>query len=221
MFPLKDENPTKRRPILTYSLIAVNVGIFLATLLSGTFDEYIWAYGMRPAEILHGISLHTMITSMFLHGGIFHILFNMWYLWIFGDNVEDRLGGKGFLIFYLAAGIAGDLVYALSDPSSMIPTIGASGAISGLLGAYVVFYPWANVYTAVVFFYFLRIVAVPALVVIGAWFALQLLSSSVTWLSGVSTGTAYWAHIGGFLFGLFAAMIIKKFGKAKPRENFP
>jgi membrane associated rhomboid family serine protease len=146
---------------------------------------------------------------MFLHGGFLHILFNMWYLWIFGDNVEDRMGKGWFIVFYLAAGVAGDLAHALSDPTSAVPTIGASGAISGVLGAYVVFYPWANVYTAVVFFYFLRVVAIPALLVIGAWFALQFLSGSITWLSGVSTGTAYWAHIGGFIFGFVVAVLMK------------
>lgn len=212
MFPIKDENPTRRRPILTYALIAANVAIFVLTVTSGSFDEYIDKFGMRPAEILGGTNLHTMLTSMFLHGGILHIVFNMWYLWIFGDNVEDRMGRRKFIAFYLAAGIAGGISHALSDPGSTIPTIGASGAISGILGAYVVFYPWADVYTAVIFFYFLRIVAIPALIVIGAWFALQLLSGTVTWLSGISTGTAYWAHIGGFVFGLFVAAIMKKAG---------
>jgi len=209
MFPLKDENPTRRRPFLTYGLIAANVAIFVWSIASGNFETSIDEFGMRPVEMLNGVKLYTVLTSMFLHGGFFHILFNMWYLWIFGDNVEDRMGKGWFIIFYLAAGVAGDLAHALSDPTSAVPTIGASGAISGVLGAYVVFYPWANVYTAVVFFYFLRVVAVPALLVIGAWFALQFLSGSITWLSGVSTGTAYWAHIGGFLFRFVVAVLMK------------
>ncbi|MEM2874835.1 MAG: rhomboid family intramembrane serine protease [Candidatus Hadarchaeales archaeon] len=215
MFPIKDENPARSRPILTYALIAANVGIFLLMIASGSFDEYIYKFGMRPAEILKGINLHTVLTSIFLHGGILHIVFNMWYLWIFGDNVEDRMGRGKFIAFYLAAGVAGGISHALSDPSSSIPTIGASGAISGVLGAYVVFYPWANVYTAVVFLYLLRIVAIPALIVIGAWFALQLLSGSITWLSGISTGTAYWAHIGGFIFGLVVALIMRELKRGR------
>ncbi len=202
MFPLKDENPTRRRPILTYALIIVNVAIFVGTLATGTFERSIDEFGMRPAEVLAGRQLHTLFISMFLHGGILHILFNMWYLWIFGDNIEDILGRGKFILFYLSTGLVASLVHAFSDPGSMIPTIGASGAIAGVLGAYILLYPWARVHTAVIFFIIVHLVMVPAVVIIGLWFVLQVLSASVLWAAGATAGVAYWAHIGGFLAGM-------------------
>jgi membrane associated rhomboid family serine protease len=217
MFPLKDENPTKRVPIVTYALIAINTAIFIGTLLTNRFDQTIVEFGMRPDEILAGQHLHTLITSMFLHGGVLHILFNMWYLWIFGDNVEDALGRKKFILFYLTAGLAASFVHILSDPTSHVLTIGASGAISGVLGAYVVLYPWADVQTLVVFIFLIRLVAIPALLMIGFWFVLQLLSASVTWLSGASSGVAYWAHIGGFIAGII--LILPVWVKLRRRKR--
>ena len=204
MFPLRDENPTERRPILTYALIAVNSAIFVGTLLAGAgvFDQTIVEFGMRPAEVLAGERLHTLFTSMFLHGGVLHIVFNMWYLWIFGDNIEDVLGRGKFLLFYFGAGVVASLAHALSVPGSDTPTIGASGAISGLLGAYFVLYPRARVHTLLFAFWIIHLVAIPAAAMIGFWFVLQVLSASVTWMTGVSTGVAYWAHIGGFLAGV-------------------
>ena len=205
MFPLRDENPTRRRPILTYALIAMNSAIFVGTLLSGAFDQTIEEYGMKPVEVLRGQQLHTLFTSMFLHGGILHILFNMWYLWIFGDNIEDILGRGKFLLFYFGAGLAASFAHAFSvsgTPSATIPTIGASGAISGVLGAYVLLYPRARVHTALIVFYIIHLIMVPAAVIIGFWFVLQVLSASVTWMTGISSGVAYWAHIGGFLAGM-------------------
>jgi len=202
MFPLKDENKTRRRPIVTYALIIINTAVFVGTLLIGNFDQTILQFGMKSKEVLAGQQLHTLFTSMFLHGGVFHILFNMWYLWIFGDNIEDLLGRGKFILFYLGAGLVAGFVQAFSDPSSTVPTIGASGAIAGVLGAYMVLYPWARVHTAVVFFYFIRLITIPALAMIGFWFVLQALSASVTWMTGVSGGVAYWAHIGGFIAGI-------------------
>ena len=216
MFPLKDENPTVRRPILTYALIIVNIGVFVGTLLAG-FDESIHEYGMKPADVFAGQNLHTLFTSMFMHGGILHILFNMWYLWIFGDNIEDALGRGKFILFYLGAGMVASFAHALSDPGSTIPTIGASGAISGVLGAYMLLYPWAKVHTAVIFFYIIHLVMVPAAVMIGFWFVLQVISASVTWMTGVSSGIAYWAHIGGFLAGVL--LILPVWLKLKKRRR--
>jgi membrane associated rhomboid family serine protease len=139
---------------------------------------------------------------MFMHGGILHILFNMWYLWIFADNVEDVLGRGKFLLFYFGTGLVAGFAHAFTNPDSMTPTIGASGAVSGVLAAYMLLYPWARVYAAVTMFYFIHLITIPAIAMIGFWFILQVFSASVVWLSGVSTGIAYLAHIGGFLAGL-------------------
>mgnify|MGYP000094194603 CR=1 FL=1 len=201
MFPLKDENPTGSRPIITWALIAVNLGIFLGTWLSGKLDEVVATYGMKPSEVLAGRELHTLFTSMFLHGGILHVVGNIWYLWIFGDNIEDALGKTRFIGFYLASGLVASFVHAAVNAESSIPTIGASGAIAGVLGAYIVLYPWANVRTAIFIFYFIHLVTIPAIALIGFWFVLQLISASITWVVGVSTGIAYLAHIGGFIAG--------------------
>ncbi len=201
MFPIKDETPRSRFPILTVSIIVINSALFVGTLVTGNFERAINDFGMRPAEVLAGRRLETLITSMFLHGGILHIFGNMLYLYIFGDNIEDLLGRAKFLLFYLFAGVAASLIHALSEPSSMITTIGASGAISGVLGAYAVLYPRARVHTAVVFYFFIRVIMIPAVLFLGFWFILQLLSASVTWISGASAGVAYWAHIGGFVVG--------------------
>lgn len=202
MFPLKDENPTRTKPVLTLILIALNVSIFIYSYFSGLFDQIVNSYGMRPAEVLSGKQLHTLFTSMFLHGGFLHLIGNMWYLWIFGDNIEDICGRRRFLLFYLASGLVASLVHALSDPSSTIPTIGASGAISGVLGAYIVLYPRARVYTFIGFF----LAMVPAVFVLGFWFILQVLYLAI----GQVTGVAYWVHIGGFIAGVLLIWPLKK-----------
>ena len=213
MFPLKDENPTRRRPVLTYALITTNVAIFVGTLVIGTLDQVNLEFGMKPKEVLAGQNLHTLFTSMFLHGGIPHVLFNMWYLWIFGDNIEDVLGRRKFILFYLGAGLVASFAHAFSDPTSTIPTIGASGAIAGVLGAYILLYPWAKVYTIVFFI----LVMIPASVLIGFWFVLQVFSASVLWAAGATTGVAYWAHIGGFLAGML--LILPVWMKLRKRRR--
>ncbi len=172
---------------------------------------------MKPKEVFAGQNLHTLFTSMFLHGGVLHILFNMWYLWIFGDNIEDVLGRGKFILFYLGAGLAASFVHAFSDPGSMIPTIGASGAIAGVLGAYALLYPWARVHTAVIFFYIIHLVMIPAVVIIGFWFVLQVISASVLWAAGATAGVAYWAHIGGFLAGML--LILPVWVKLRKRRR--
>jgi len=217
MFPLKDENPIRRRPVLTYTLITMNVAIFVGTLITGTLDQVNLEFGMKPKEVLAGQNLHTLFTSMFLHGGIPHILFNMWYLWIFGDNIEDVLGRDKFILFYLGAGLAASFVHAFSDPGSTIPTIGASGAIAGVLGAYMLLYPWARVYTIVFFI----LAMIPAAVLIGFWFVLQVISASVLWAAGATTGVAYWAHIGGFLAGMLLILPVwMKLRKRRRRARY-
>jgi len=217
MFPLKDENPIRRRPVLTYTLITMNVAIFVGTLITGTLDQVNLEFGMKPKEVLAGQNLHTLFTSMFLHGGIPHILFNMWYLWIFGDNIEDVLGRRKFILFYLGAGLAASFAHAFSDPTSTIPTIGASGAIAGVLGAYMLLYPWARVYTIVFFI----LAMIPAAVLIGFWFVLQVISASVLWVAGTTTGVAYWAHIGGFLAGMLLILPVwMKLRKRRRRARY-
>lgn len=217
MFPLKDENPIRRRPVLTYALIIINFAVFLGTLFAGIFEQSIEEFGMRPAEVLAGKQLHTLFTSMFLHGGVLHVLFNMWYLWIFGDNIEDVLVRGKFILFYLGVGLAASFAHAFSDPTSTIPTIGASGAIAGVLGAYMLLYPWARVYTIVFFI----LAMIPAAVLIGFWFVLQVISASVLWVAGATAGVAYWAHIGGFIAGmLFILPVWMKLKKRKRRARY-
>lgn len=217
MFPLKDDNPRSSFPIVTVLLLLANVAIFACTLLNGTFEEIINFYGMRPVEVLAGKRLETIITSMFLHGGILHIAGNMLFLFIFGDNVEDVFGHGKFMLFYLGTGVAASLIQAITDPGSSIPTIGASGAISGVLGAYIMLYPGARVLTAVGIYFFWRIVRIPAIFFLGFWFLLQVLSASVTWLTGTTEGIAYWAHIGGFVVGAALALPAKALLKKRGR----
>ncbi|MEW6221895.1 MAG: rhomboid family intramembrane serine protease [Candidatus Hadarchaeota archaeon] len=221
MFPIKDDNPTRKRPVVTWALIAINVGVFVGTLLSGTFDQTINDYGVRPARVLQGRELHALLTSMFLHGGILHILGNMIYLWIFGNNVEDVLGRCKFIIFYLATGLVATFSFVAVNPTSDIPLIGASGAISGILGAYILLWPRARVHTAVGFFYFWTLVAIPAAAVIGFWFVLQLLNMSIVWLVGAGAEIAYMAHIGGFVAGMMLILPLRaKLGKTRPRVTY-
>ena len=203
MFPIRDHNPSSRTPLVTYALIIANVAVFLSYIsyfgdevrLGQFFDR--WA--MTPARISRGEGVHTLLTSMFLHGGLMHLGGNMLFLWIFGDNLEEELGHLGFLTFYLASGIAADLAQLLADPASPIPTVGASGAIAGVMGGYLLLFPRARVDVLVIFIVFFRVFAVPAWAMLGLWFGLQLFNGAV---SDVSLGgVAYWAHAGGFVIG--------------------
>jgi membrane associated rhomboid family serine protease len=205
-FPLKDENPVRGKPILTVFLIVLNSAIFVASVLSGSFERIVESYGMVPRDIVRGQRLYTLFTSMFLHGGYLHIIGNMWYLWIFGDNIEDACGRLRFLLLYLASGLIASLTHVISDPGSDIPTIGASGAISGVLGAYLVLYPRANVLTLVTVFFIWHMVKIPAIAFLGFWFLLQVLSASVLLVARIPSTVAYWAHVGGFLAG--AALVL-------------
>lgn len=209
-FPLRDENPVKGKPILTVFLIVLNSAIFLGCLLSGSFAEIVESYGMVPRDIVRGQRLYTLITSMFLHGGYLHIIGNMWYLWIFGDNIEDACGRLRFLLLYLGSGLIASLAHILSDPGSTIPTIGASGAISGVLGAYLVLYPRANVLTLVTVLFIWHLVKIPAIAFLGFWFLLQVLSASVLLVARVPSTVAYWAHIGGFLAGAILVLPLRR-----------
>lgn len=207
IFPIKDKNPTESRPILTVGLIALNLGIFIYTYFSGSFHEIIAIYGMRPAEIMAGERLFTLLTSMFLHGGWLHVIGNIWFLWIFGDNIEDYLGKLRFLFFYFGVGYIASMAHAYLNSFSNIPTIGASGAIAGVLGAYLVKYPRAKVYT-LIFFFFFTIVEVPAFAFLGGWIGIQVLSGTLEMAAGVQGPTAYWAHIGGFVGGVLLIFLL-------------
>jgi membrane associated rhomboid family serine protease len=200
--PLRDENPTTRAPYVTILLIALNVVIFAAGAVSlQGVEQSALRFGAIPYEITHFHSLDqalrvppllTLLTSMFIHGSLFHLLGNMLYLWIFGNNVEDVLGSLRFIVFYIACGLAAGLTQVAATPGSRLPMIGASGAIAGVLGAYWALFPRARVLTLV----FLFIVPIPAAVVLGLWFVAQLLNI------GLGGGVAWFAHIGGFLAGI-------------------
>jgi len=218
VIPLRDENPSATTPVVTRTLIALNCVAFVYEVLVGPdLRGLIMSLGLVPERLtlaLHGSEslgppVLTMITSMFLHGGWLHLLGNMWFLGIFGDNVEDRLGRVRYVVFYFACGIAAAVLHYLSSPHSRLPTVGASGAIAGVLGAYIVTYPHARVVTVVPLFPFFRIMTLPAGLVLGVWFVLQFFSGALSLLGSVEGGTAWWAHIGGFLFGMLLLVVMR------------
>ena len=220
MFPLYDQNPTRIFPVVTITFIAANILAFLYQLSLGSNGSFLVAsYGMVPYELTHFRDIHpkiglpiqvTVFTSMFLHGGFIHVGGNMLYLWIFGNNIEDALGHTRFIVFYLVCGILASLTQTFTEPDSRIPMIGASGAISGILGAYLILYPKAKVMTLIIFFFFIRLVPIPAVVVLGFWILLQVLNGTQT--APGEGGVAYFAHIGGFVAGLILILILKKQG---------
>jgi membrane associated rhomboid family serine protease len=215
MFPLRDNIPSRRFPFVTIIIILVNVAVFFYELSLGDIglESFIGTYGLTPSA-LHFSNTQTLIpiiTSMFMHGGWLHIIGNMWFLWIFGDNVEDRYGHFGFLMFYLASGIIAALSQYLISTSSVIPVIGASGAVAGVLGSYLILFPKSRVLTLVFIFIFITVIDIPAPIMLGLWFALQILSGVATIDGGISIGNlvAYWAHVAGFIFGLIIAAVNK------------
>lgn len=214
MIPYKDDNPTRSFPYVTVALIALNIAAYLWEVLSPSGEqEIVLSLGAIPRNILSFEKtqpLHPMLTvfsSMFLHGGLFHVGGNMLYLWIFGNNIEDRIGHFRFLAFYLVSGVVAAYSHAITEPSSLIPMIGASGAVSGVLGAYLLLFPHARVHTLLIFGFFWQVVRVPALIVIGFWAIIQLVNGIIT--QGVlgQGGVAWFAHIGGFLFGLITVRL--------------
>jgi membrane associated rhomboid family serine protease len=204
MFPIRDHNPSQRTPYVTYALIAANVLVFLLYLpllgdearLAAFFDR--WA--LTPARFTAGADSFTLLTYMFLHGGLLHLGGNMLFLWIFGDNLEDSFGHLGFLAFYLACGVAAALAQVLPDPGSRVPMVGASGAIAGVMGGYLLLFPRARVDVLVILIVILRMIALPAWVMLGFWFALQAVNSYASF--GLAEGgVAHLAHTGGFIAG--------------------
>lgn len=226
MLPLKDVNPSRKRPFLTYTIVAINILVFFIELAQGVgANLFFMKYGFIPYRFnlfLKGLSEETyilpLLTSMFLHGSWAHIIGNMWYLIIFGDNIEDRLGKVHFIILYLISGIVAAITQFLVSPTSRIPMVGASGAISGILGAYIVFYPGARILSLVpdpfTFGLFFRIIPINAFIFLFIWFALQLLQgvAMIPYADKVG-GTAFWAHVGGFVFGVVYALLYLLYSK--------
>ncbi len=231
MFPLKDDVPSESVPFVTIALIALNALVFLYQFfLQAAPDpealrsarEFVFEFGLIPCRLTGQCGspvdfpspLTTVFTSMFLHGGLFHIFGNMLYLWIFGDNVEDVLGHGRFLFFYLASGVVAALAQTLVDPASQVPMIGASGAISGVLGAYLILFPRAGVLTAIIFGFFIRLVRIPAVIVLGFWIVVQVLNGLVTYGAGAmgrsaEGGVAFFAHVGGFVAGVALLFLLQ------------
>jgi len=224
VIPLHDDNPTTIRPLVTYAVIGLAVLVFLwqLTLPERAAEGAYYALGLVPAVLFGTAKLPaelawvppeaTVITSMFMHGGLLHIGGNMLYLWIFGNNVEDAMGHIRFVAFYLLCGVAAALAQAFQDPSSTVPMVGASGAIGGVLGAYLLLYPRARILVFVPLGFFSQMLRVPAYVVLGLWIVLQLISSAQPTAAG--GGVAYWAHIGGFLAGLVLILAFRRPGVA-------
>jgi membrane associated rhomboid family serine protease len=211
MIPLRDVIPSRTTPYITVTIIILNAiaWLFELTLPQNELNAFLQTFGVVPASF----SAATLITSMFLHGSWMHVIGNMWYLWIFGDNVEDRLGHGRFIFFYLLCGTAAALAQVAIDPSSTLPTIGASGAIAGVMGAYFVLYPQSRVLTLVPLIFFYEVFEMPAVVLLGFWFLLQLFSAgaiAVTASTHGSGGVAFMAHVGGFIVGIIAVFILKK-----------
>ena len=231
LLPLYDDNPRTAVPIVTGALNAACVGVFLWQQSLGPRGEQAadLAYGMVPAvlfgtaelprQLQHVPPVLTLVTSMFLHGGWLHLIGNMLYLWIFGKGVESALGGPRYLVFYLLCGIAAALTQGLTDPTADVPMIGASGAIAGTLGAYLALYPRGNVVVFVWIFIFVRLIAVPAVILLGLWFLGQLLSALATDPS--EPGVAFWAHVGGFIVGLLLVPFFRRPGvrMLQPRRS--
>jgi len=218
MIPLGDSVPSDRTPFVTYLLLALNVLVFLYEVVLGPgADAFIRIWGTTPADILmwqrEPAVLLTLVTSVFLHGGWIHLIGNMLYLGIFGDNVEGIMGHKRYLFFYLLCGVMANVAQILITPTSTVPGIGASGAIAGVLAAYLLSFPRARVFVGIPLLLFVRVFALPAIVVLGFWFVLQLFNSiAVIAASDEATlgGVAWWAHIGGFVTGLILTPILRQ-----------
>lgn len=204
MFPIRDHNPSERTPFVTWALIAINIGVFVSyfSLPEPALNRFFYDWGLVPAFVGH--APETVVTSMFLHGGLLHLAGNMLFLWVFGDNLEDVLGHLGFLSFYIAGGLAAAFAQYISEPSSTVPMVGASGAVAAVMGGYLVLFPRARVDILLILVIIFRVIPVPAWIVLASWFGIQLFQG--TMLPTSEGGVAYWAHAGGFAAGV--AMIM-------------
>jgi membrane associated rhomboid family serine protease len=212
MFPLKDTQPSYTRPVVTTLIIVVNVFVFLYMVSLEPFAQrhFVETYALVPAQF----EISGLFTSMFLHGGWFHLLGNMWFLWIFGDNIEDSLGRLKYIVFYLLTGVAAAMGHVLVSPDSAIPTVGASGAIAGVMGGYIVRFPHSRILTLVFVLFFVTFIQVPAAVMLAYWFFIQLVSGvgALAATEPGQGGVAWFAHVGGFIAG---AVLIKIMGARK------
>jgi membrane associated rhomboid family serine protease len=213
MIPIRDGIPTRQNPVVNYLLIAANVLVFLWMFLmpESVLETMVNKYAMVPAHFADGVTLAdvmTIFTSMFMHAGLAHIGGNMIYLWIFGDNIEDRLGHFRYLLFYLVGGVAASLTHLATHWGSDLPTVGASGAIAAVLGAYLVLFPGSKIDTWVPLGRFYHLTVLPAVVVLGLWFVLQLFEGVMSFGGADVSGVAFWAHVGGFVAGMVMAKLI-------------
>jgi membrane associated rhomboid family serine protease len=221
MIPLKDENPSKTIPIVNTCLILTNFSVFVYQnfLVPGGAEPLILRLWFIPYEVINAVDLDpknlvpvplTLLTSMFIHGGWLHLLGNMLYLWIFGDNVENTLGHIKYLCFYLMCGVMASLTHTFLNLNSHVPAVGASGAIAGVLGAYMFLFPKARIRTALILLVFVRVVSIPAVILLGYWILIQILSGMTEFGSLTRTGIAWFAHVGGFVAGLILVIMMRK-----------
>ncbi|MFH0794817.1 MAG: rhomboid family intramembrane serine protease, partial [bacterium] len=230
MIPLKDTEPCDCVPFVNVAIILANVVVFIVQLSQGAgLEAFVQTYAVIPARYFDsqwmaqaslGDALIPFFSSMFLHGGIVHLVGNLWVLWIFGDNIESRLGHFKYLLFYLICGLGAGVTHVVTNPNSLLPTLGASGAIAGVMGGYFLLYPRARVITLVPVFYFLYFLEIPAFLFLGFWFLLQFWAGSTTFQGGADEvgGVAWWAHVGGFLIGMLLTFLI---ATNKPKRRKP
>lgn len=227
MIPIRDRNPSGTFPYVTIGIIIVNIFVFLYELSLGQdLGAFLHQYGVVPVKVTRYFqasdltSIDTFfpfISSTFLHGGFIHLIGNMWFLWIFGDNIEDKLGHVKYLVFYILCGTIASSVHVFFNSHSEIPCIGASGSIAAVLGAYMITFPRARVTTVVPIFFFLQIIELPAVIVLGFWFVIQFFSGTVSLTESPSgAGVAWWAHVGGFVSGIILFYVIRKLFVTKP-----
>jgi len=221
MIPLRDHNPPRSYPLVTYSIILANVLVFayMLTLDEPSLEEFIYAYSVIPADIVNGINPHTLITSMFLHGGIGHLFGNMVFLNVFGDNVEDRLGKIRFTLFYMICGLIASFTQIAVDPSSTVPNLGASGAIAGVMGGYLLLFPHARVDTLFIWGFFVTTYELPAYTMLVYWIVYQTVLGVISIPGVAGGGVAYFAHIGGFIAGVILIRAMKKPDRYKPQNT--
>jgi membrane associated rhomboid family serine protease len=215
MIPIRDTLRARRTPLVNYAVIALCAAAFAREIAAGAdVEAFVHEHALVPRTFVSMVARHGVfdlalyapfVTSMFLHASLVHFAGNMLFLWVFGDNVEDRMGHAGYALFYLLGGVAAGAAHVFANPGSVVPTVGASGAIAAVMGAYLWLYPRAHVHTLVIFFFMVRVVAVPALVWLGMWFLFQLVAGAAESAAGEG-GVAWWAHIGGFAFGLVWAL---------------
>ena len=228
MIPLRDTIPSRTFPYVTILLIIFNGLVFLLEMSMGEYlQDFISIFGIIPTNYFHqasqgGLGIITrfipFFTSIFLHGGWFHVIWNIWFLWIFGDNIEDHFGHFKYLLFYIAYGVIAGLTHVYMNPGSSMPTIGASGAIAGVMGAYIIRYPRAKVLTLIPIFLIFPIINIPAYVFLGFWFLVQFLSGFASLnISGSFGGVAWWAHIGGFVAGMLSIIL---FPRKREKSNY-